>query len=371
MEQGTSLWQSVGASLLACLDRIGVAACLRGPQGRLLQGNAGWQQRQGDAGLPPPAADMPWPGLGRLQLWRAPAPDALRQQCALLEAALERMQQGVIMVNAERVVEVCNRSAIELLELPPALMASRPSFEQVLAHQWSVQEFDPSPPDLQAFVRRGGILDQPHCYDRVRPNGRVIEVHSVPIDGGGVLRTYTDITERKQQEALLRHVASHDTLTALANRAVLMERLVQALQAPAADGGLAVLYLDLDGFKAINDQLGHAVGDRMLAAVAARLRTAAGDGVLVARMGGDEFAVLQPGADAVAATALAQRLVAAVSEPVLLDGHRLQVGVSVGIALHQGRAATPDQLLQRADRAMYQAKAGGRGAVRVAEPPGG
>lgn len=373
MEGGTSLEQPLVASVLASLDRIGVAACLRDDHGTVMLHNTAWQQRLGPAAgaLPAPDTELPWPGMGRLQLWQPPPPEALREQSALLEAALERMQQGVIMVSAKRIVEVCNRRAIELLDLPPALMAARPPFEEVLAYQWSVQEFSASPPELQDFVRQGGILDQPHSYDRLRPDGRVIEVRSVPIDGGGVLRTYTDITERKRQEALLRHVASHDALTALANRAVLMERLAQALQA-CADGqdGLAVMYLDLDGFKAINDSLGHAVGDRMLAAVAARLRDAAGEATLVARMGGDEFAVLLQGVrDAAPAVALAQRLVAAVSEPVALDAHCLQVGVSVGIALHDGQPGTPDQLLQRADRAMYQAKAAGRGSVRVDLPP--
>lgn len=373
MKRGRSLLQSVAASVLSCLDQIGVAGCLREERGAVRLANTAWRQRFGaldGAPAAPAGAEMRWPGGDRLQLWQAPPAEALREQSALLEAALERMQQGVVMVNAARVVEVCNRRAIELLDLPPELMATRPTFEQVLAYQWSVDEFAASPPELQDFVRGGGILDQPHCYDRLRPNGRVIEVHSVPIDGGGVLRTYTDITERKQQEALLRHVASHDALTALANRAVLMERLAQALQAPGvAEAGLAVMYLDLDGFKSINDTLGHAMGDRMLAAVAARLRSAAGDGELVARMGGDEFAVLLPGvADAAPAVALAHRLVAAVGEPVALDGHRLQVGVSVGIALHDGRPGTPDLLLQRADRAMYRAKAAGRGSVHVDTP---
>ena len=121
-----------------------------------------------------------------------------------LEATLERMEQGLMMVNPDRVVEVCNRKAIELLGLPAELMASRPTFAQVLEFQWSQDEFAHTPADILEFVRSGGILDRPQCYERVRPNGRTIEILSVPISGGGVLRTYSDITERKRAEQALR-----------------------------------------------------------------------------------------------------------------------------------------------------------------------
>jgi PAS domain S-box-containing protein len=125
----------------------------------------------------------------------------LSEQSRTLQATLERMEQGVMMVGTDQVVEVCNRRAIELLDLPPALMASRPRFADVLAYQWSTDEFAHTPEDLRQFVRAGGILDEPQRYERRRPNGLVIEVQSVPIAGGGVLRTYTDITDRQRAEA--------------------------------------------------------------------------------------------------------------------------------------------------------------------------
>ncbi|MDP9992655.1 diguanylate cyclase (GGDEF)-like protein/PAS domain S-box-containing protein [Variovorax boronicumulans] len=130
--------------------------------------------------------------------------ELLTEKSALLEATLERMEQGVMMVNAARVVEVCNRRAVELLDLPKDLMASKPTFEAVLAYQWATDEFVHTPQDVQEFVRQGGILDRPHSYDRKRPDGRAIEIHSVPIEGGGVLRTYTDVTERKLAESAMR-----------------------------------------------------------------------------------------------------------------------------------------------------------------------
>lgn len=297
----------------------------------------------------------------------------LQQKSALLEATLERMEQGVMMVNAQRIVEVCNRRAMELLDLPRELMSAQPRFEDVLAHQWSTHEFDRTPESLKAFVRAGGILDQPQCYERMRPDGRVIEVNSVPIEGGGVLRTYTDITERKRNEDRIRHIARHDGLTSLVNRDVFRECLEAATQTAAESGtGFAVHYLDLDGFKPVNDRHGHAVGDKLLASVAARMRQVARDGDVVARMGGDEFAVLQQGVDqADRALSLAWRLIEAIGQPCEIESHRVQVGASVGIALWPSGGRDAESLLRHADMAMYRAKSAGRNGVSVhaAEPP--
>ncbi len=289
----------------------------------------------------------------------------LREKTALLEATLERMEQGVMMVNAERVVEVCNPRAIELLGLPPELMALRPSFEAVLAFQWASDEFSHTPEDMKDFVRAGGILDKPHAYDRQRPDGRIIEVRSVPLDDGGVLRTYTDVSERRRREDRIRHLAQHDGLTALMNRDSFRERLAALLPADEQDG-FALHYIDLDHFKPVNDEHGHAVGDRVLTAVADRLRAVARENDVVARLGGDEFAVLQRGAHLPEqALGLAARVVALLAQPLLLDGLNLQIGASVGVALAPRDAGDAQTLMCHADAAMYAAKAAGRGRVRL------
>jgi diguanylate cyclase (GGDEF)-like protein len=277
------------------------------------------------------------------------------------------MDQGIIMINAERVVEVCNRRAIELLDLPPELMASRPTFEQVLEYQWSTDEFVYTPEHLKDYVRAGGILDQPQRYDRKRPDGRVIEVHSIPTEGGGVLRTYTDITERKKHEEHIRHVARHDGLTSRVTREVFLECLAEAIaSAEISAQGFAVHYIDLDRFKPVNDEYGHLIGDKALTLIADRMRTLARDVDVVARMGGDEFAILQYRVEnAEQAVGLARRILEGVARQIEIVPYRIEVGASIGIALNHGEESSADELLRQADIAMYAAKAAGRDCVRV------
>lgn len=296
------------------------------------------------------------------------AEERARHSNLLLEATLEKMEQGVMMVNAERIVEVCNRRAIELLELPESLMRSKPSFEQVLAYQWSQDDFRHTNQTIQEFVRAGGITDHPQTYDRRRPNGRVIEVQSVPLAGGGVLRTYTDITERRLGEERIRHMARHDGLTSLLNREVFLEHVAGSVQRAAdrPEHRVAVHYIDLDRFKPINDEHGHAIGDRVLAIVSERMRRIARDTDVVARLGGDEFAILQHGLEGVeAAVGLARRVLAGIGEPIQVETLSLRVGASIGIALFPEHADNVDALLRNADLAMYAAKSDGRARVRV------
>ncbi len=177
---------------------------------------------------------------------------------------------------------------------------------------------------------------------------------------------------RKVTEERIRFVAHHDDLTQLANRLLFQERLTGAIAAAArGEYGLALLYLDLDGFKLVNDTRGHGAGDKLLAAVAARLRENCREWDTTARIGGDEFAIIQRlGGQPSTATALAlaQRLLHAVQQPFDIDGQRLLVGVSIGIAVYPTGGETPDQLLRNADTALYRAKESGRNAFRLFEP---
>ncbi len=288
---------------------------------------------------------------------------ALQSKSMLLEATLDRMEQGIMMVNAERVVEVCNRRAMELLDLPRELMASRPTFGQVLAHQWASDEFVHSPDDVLDFVRGGGILDRPHRYDRLRPNGQVIEIQSVPIEGGGVVRTYADITERRRNEERIRHMAQHDGLTALTNREVFLEELNRATaEAQVTAEVFAVYFIDLDKFKSINDHFGHAVGDQVLVQVAGLMRQLVGASDVVGRLGGDEFAILKRLVDGpFGAMSFAQNLLDGFRVPMQIEGHLLHLGTSIGVGLYPTSGTGADALLRSADTAMYLAKSSGSG----------
>mgnify|MGYP002776995339 CR=1 FL=1 len=179
-----------------------------------------------------------------------------------------------------------------------------------------------------------------------------------------------EVEVRQEAERRLRHEILHDPLTRLPNRAYLRDQLRRALrrQLRDSDGCVAVLYVDLDGFKQVNDSEGHLVGDALLREVAQRFTAAARAGELVARIGGDEFAVLMECRhDGDAPVRLAHRLVAALGEPIHVEGCTVAVGASVGIARGNGRAYAPDDLLREADQAMYVAKSAGGGRVEVAE----
>jgi diguanylate cyclase (GGDEF)-like protein len=178
-----------------------------------------------------------------------------------------------------------------------------------------------------------------------------------------------EVARRERLEEKLRHILMTDGLTGLSNRALLYERLSEALARPdSGNGGTALLCLDLDRFKAVNDTLGHPAGDVLLKRVASRLRSCASEPATVARLGGDEFAILltdetDEGADALAAT-----LVREVGRPYWVEDHRLEIGVSVGVALAPRDGTGTDELLKSADLALYRAKADGRGVHRFFEP---
>ena len=170
----------------------------------------------------------------------------------------------------------------------------------------------------------------------------------------------SDITHVKRAHDRARFLAHYDELTGLANRRLFRETLDARFQAPESPC-VALLCLDLDRFKAVNDTRGHPTGDKLLAAVARRLERQVRAGDLCARLGGDEFAVVLWDADAALARAVADRIVEEVSLPYAIDGHQLEVGVSIGIVLAWPAATSHEAMLKHADTALYQAKAKGRG----------
>jgi diguanylate cyclase (GGDEF)-like protein len=243
-----------------------------------------------------------------------------------------------------------------------------------------------APADYAAWRSRIGVANQVVNTEVSLPDGRVHAIHHEPTQDGGWVATFEDITARRRAEADIRHMAHHDALTGLPNRARFIEHLQQTLARLQGKGSLedhraargpgnwavAVLFFDLDRFKGVNDTLGHAAGDRLLQLVAERAsRCLRGDDML-ARLGGDEFAMLldETVTSGQEAAEIAQRVISTVSAPYMLDGHEAVIGASVGIALckcDDGDDATGATLLRQADVALYRAKTAGRGTSSLFE----
>ena len=190
------------------------------------------------------------------------------------------------------------------------------------------------------------------------------------MQAGGMVRTFTDITDRRRSETQVKYMAHHDGLTGLVNRTVFQARVGEQLRAAGeAAEAFAIFYLDLDGFKLINDTYGHGVGDELLVMAAQRLQSVCRSGDVVARMGGDEFAVIQASVRGVEqAIDLAERMLAAIAREFQLRTVRCHVSLSIGIAMFPDHGTTSVELLQHADTALYRAKSAGKRNYRVFDP---
>ncbi|MCB8873737.1 bifunctional diguanylate cyclase/phosphodiesterase [Acidisoma silvae] len=289
----------------------------------------------------------------------------LSEQSARLSTTLDHITDGVVMIDPRDHVLVCNQRALELLDLPAGLMASRPALETVLAYHRSIGEY-PDEADANRLLQqlRARI---PSLVERYRPNGIILEVQTLPLPDGGLIRTYSDITERRRSEARIRYLAHHDPLTHLANRALFRERLERDIaRADATGHRLALLYIDLDRFKFINDMRGHEAGDKLLVEVGRRMRAITSAAETVARMGGDEFAVILPlDKTQRKASDLAKDILLALQRPMDMIASGFHVSLSIGIAHYPDHARNAEELLRNADIALYQAKTDGIGLWRV------
>ena len=298
----------------------------------------------------------------------------LREQKLRLDTAINNMVEGVCMFDAEKRLVVCNERYARLYQLPPELLRTGTPHTDIIRHRIvnGILKGDTSGGAAEKFVSKLAALPFDAVSSRIDEfaDGRLICVTRQPMAGGGWVATHLDVTEQRRSEAKITHMAQHDALTDLPNRVLLRERMEDAI-AVTRNGGLdlAVLMLDLDRFKEVNDTLGHPAGDALLRAVAARLRDCTTETALIARLGGDEFAVIDYVTNpAVEAASLAERIIKALCEPFDLGDHRVTVGTSIGIAIAPRDGDDFDVLMKSADLALYSAKSDGRGAFRFFEP---
>jgi diguanylate cyclase (GGDEF)-like protein/PAS domain S-box-containing protein len=428
-----------------------------------------------------------------------PASGRLERERALLQTVIDRMDQGVLVVEPDMSVPVLSRRVIELLALPEDFIERRPSFPEILAYQYEsgTISLETLNSGINTYILNLEDLPETHVYERETFDGRTLEVRTTKLPSGGFVRTFTDqtarrrrdrelapaeaeyrtlfenmtigvyraapdgrplranpalvrmngyddeaellaamvdpanelfvdparpaeflrwlrkegrvtdfvsevyrhktreriwvsetawlirnaagevvgfegtvtdATERKRTEDRIAQMARHDALTGLPNRLRFTELLSVALAEGAGGGRLAVAFFDLDRFKAVNDTLGHPAGDALLRVLAARIAALAGPDGLVARFGGDEFALVGVGAGEAEAIALAESILAAVRAPVRIEGHEIVLGASVGLALAPRDGADPTRLMKSADIALYCAKADGRDGWRFFAP---
>jgi len=289
-----------------------------------------------------------------------------------LEITLEHMSQGLIMVDGDRKVAVINHHAVVLLGLPEDFRQGQRVFNDVMSSLWKQGDFgedgETLEPNVRELIKAGGLLDI-GTYERTRPNGTVLEICSVPLPGGGLVRTFTDISVRKNSEARITHMARHDDLTGLANRVVFRERIEQALaRSRRMKESFGVLVLDLDHFKDVNDTLGHPAGDALLKIAAQRLCQCVREVDTVARLGGDEFAIVQASIEGrPEAQLLSSRILGEITKPYEILGRAVEIGTSIGISLAPGDGTGAEELIKRADLALYTVKSEGRGGWRFFE----
>lgn len=285
-----------------------------------------------------------------------------------LNAALENMPHGLCMFDGTKKLILCNSAYSRLYDLPDSLTVPGTPLSSILAFRNSAGN---GPAELSSYfdvvveasLRAGAATTEIKLGD-----DRTIRISHNPLPGGGYVATHEDITRSVRAAEQIAFMARHDPLTGLCNRTLLREKLEHEMTFSRAKRPLAIACIDLDHFKEVNDTLGHPVGDLLLKAVTERIQRCLRQGDTLARFGGDEFVVLMADMPAhIEAGAVAERIIDTVAQPYELNGHHIEIGVSIGMALSPGDADTSDLLISHADLALYRAKTDGRGIYRFYE----
>ena len=293
----------------------------------------------------------------------------IKAQYERLNAAINNMPQGLCMFDRDQKLIICNERYSEIYSLPPELTVPGTPLRALFEDHVKKGATPDASQDFIAQRMAAISTREPYYFINEMRDGHVIAVSNQPIANGGSVTTHEDITERRKVEAKIAYMAHHDALTDLPNRLSFRLEMEKALAVVGRGTKLAVLCLDLDHFKSVNDTLGHPVGDALLQQVADRIRICVRPNDVIARLGGDEFAIVQLAVEQPAgAPALASRVIKELSEPFELNGHRVVIGASIGIAVAPDDGSDPDRLMKNADMALYRAKEDGRGVYRFFEP---
>ncbi len=284
-----------------------------------------------------------------------------------LDTAINNMTQGLLLFDASARLIVCNAKYIEMYNLSPEVVRPGCTLRDVIRHRGETGSL---PGDVNQY-----------CEDVLRnkgksgtkvvetSDGRLIEITNEPIADGGWLVTHEDVTERVRTQERIAHLAYYDALTDLPNRALFREHVGRKLANIAPGERFAILFIDVDEFKSVNDSLGHHIGDELLKSIASRLRQCVGPNDFVARLGGDEFAIVKVGLmDESEVVALVDNIHRGIRSPARCLGHEVSADASIGIAIAPDHGTSLEELLKNADLAMYAVKAGGRRTYRFFAP---
>lgn len=291
------------------------------------------------------------------------------------EMILDAAANGICGVNEEQRISFANPAALKMLGYEADEVFERPYREIFKASKPGTDDFEV---DCCPFFQEGAPKEAFH-YDELRflrkdGTSFPVDCRSTPIIENdwlaGAVLVFQDVTERQQAAEIIRYMANHDSLTSLPNRNFCNKRLPQAISLAKRQGRIiCLLFIDLDRFKPINDNYGHAVGDKVLLQVAHRLKKMLRASDSVCRLGGDEFVILLESTDSVeGAMYVAERTIEILNEPMLVEGHRCSIGASIGISIFPEDCEDANTMLQHADIAMYEAKKKGRNCFQRYSP---
>ena len=285
-----------------------------------------------------------------------------QRMTALLEATLNHMNHGVAMFDREQRLINCNDRYGQIYGLTSEQVSPGTTLAEIVSSRLANGIYAGETPDEYRQTTLVPVIE-PSQIVRDLSDGRRIAIARRPMEGGGWVTTHEDITDRHRTEAKIAFMAHHDLLTGLANRAFFLEKIEEAGARLRRSGdAFAVFMLDLDRFKNVNDSLGHPAGDALLRETARRLKASLREADTLARIGGDEFAIIQLGVagQREGTTTLANRIVDIISKTYDLDGTRVSIGTSIGIAFAPKDGSNPSELMKNADLALYKAKSKGR-----------